>query len=335
MRHTTINDLAKLLNLSPSTVSRALRNHPDISNKTKDKVLAMAADTNYQPNLIAQSLQNRRSNNIGVIVPEIRNTFFSTVISGIEEVAYEAGYTIMVCQSADTYAREVLNTKALAANRVAGMLVSLSQETSDFSHLETVMSQGIPLVLFDRVAENLEASQVIVDDFTGAYNAAQHLIKQGYKRIAHLAGSQSLFVSRKRYEGYAAALINCGMEIKPEYVISGGYHEEDGKDGMKKLLQLKKIPDAVFAVNDPVALGAFLHIQDMGLKIPEDIALVGFSNNPNTRLVRPKLTTVNQPAFEIGQTAANLLLKSFSDKSVKHEIETVVLKTELVVRQSS
>ena len=180
MRHTTINDLARQLSLSPSTVSRALRDHPDISQKTKDKVLAMAADTNYQPNLIAQSLQNRRSNNIGVIVPEIRKTFFSTVISGVEEVAYQAGYIIMVCQSGDTCQQEVLNTRALGANRVAGMLVSTSLETTDSSHLKKVMAQGIPLVLFDRVIEQIEASKVIVDDFAGGYGAVRHLIKRGF-----------------------------------------------------------------------------------------------------------------------------------------------------------
>jgi DNA-binding LacI/PurR family transcriptional regulator len=335
MRHTTINDLAKLLKLSPSTVSRALRNHPDISRKTKNKVLAMAADTNYQPNLIAQSLQNRRSNNIGVIVPEIRNTFFSTAISGIEEVAYEAGYTIMVCQSGDTYEREVINTRALAANRVAGMLVSTSQETTDFSHLNTVMKQGIPLVLFDRVAEKIEASKVIVDDFAGAFGAVRHLIERGYQRIAHLAGTPTLYVSRKRREGYEAALQEFGRKLRPEYIITGGYHEEDGRAGAEKLLEQAIPPDAIFAINDPVALGAFLHLQDRGIAIPGKIGLVGFSNNPNTTLVRPRLTTVNQPAFEMGRTAAGMLLKSFKAGPKKQRIETIILKTELVVRESS
>jgi LacI family transcriptional regulator len=335
MRHTTINDLAKLLKLSPSTVSRALRDHPDISKETKEKVLAMAAHTSYQPNIIAQSLQNRRSNTIGVIVPEIRNTFFSTVISGIEEVAYQAGYIIVVCQSGDTYARESLNIKALAANRVAGMLVSTSQETTDFSHLRTAMAQGIPLVFFDRIPETIEASKVIVDDFEGAYGAVRHLIERGYKRIAHLAGTPTLYVSRKRNDGYRAALRNYNREIRPEYIITGGYHEEDGRAGAEKLLSLPEPPDAIFTINDPVAIGAFLHIQDRGMVIPEQIALVGFSNNPNTALVRPRLTTVNQPAFEIGRTAARLLLKSFYLAPEKQQIETIVLKTELIVRESS
>lgn len=335
MRHTTINDLAKLLKLSPSTVSRALRNHPDISQKTKDKVLAMAEEKNYQPNLIAQSLQNRRSNNIGVIVPEIRNTFFSTVISGIEEIAYEAGYTIMVCQSGDTYEREILNTRALAANRVAGMLVSISQETTDFSHLLTVMEQGIALVLFDRVAEHVPVSKVIVDDFNGAYKAVCHLIDQGYRRIAHIGGSPQLYVSRKRREGYEAALRDNDLEIRPEFIIGGGYHEEDGRIGVQKLLALPEAPDAIFTINDPVALGVFLYLREKGISIPGTIGLVGFSNNPNTALVQPRLTTVNQPAFEIGRTAARQLLKNLERGPEQQSTDTITLKTELVVRESS
>lgn len=335
MRHTTINDIARQLRLSPSTVSRALRDHPDISQKTKNRVLALATETNYQPNLIAQSLQTKRSNNIGVIVPEIRNTFFSTVISGIEEVAYDAGYTIMVCQSNDTYEREVINTRALAANRVAGMLVSMSQGTTDIEHFRTVMQQGIPLVLFDRVAEDLEVSKVIVDDFEGAYGAVSYLIGTGRRRIAHLAGSSSLYVSRKRREGYEAALMDHGLPLRPEYILGGGYHEEDGRYGMHQLLALQEVPDAVFTVNDPVAIGAFLHIREQGFSVPDDIALVGFSNNPNTALITPRLTTVNQPAFEIGRQAVSLLMKNFTPGHNPLPVETIILKTQLIIREST
>lgn len=335
MRPTTINDLAKQLKLSASTVSRALRDHPNISAKTKEAVVQAAAINNYQPNLIAQSLQNKRSNHIGVIVPEIRNAFFSTVISGIEEVAYQAGYTIMVCQSDDNHQREVLNTKALAANRVAGMLVAVSQQTVDKTHLKAVLSQGIPLVFFDRIIEDLDASKVVVDDFTGAYNAVIHLLEKGYRNIAHLAGSPSVYVGRKRREGYEAALREHGIDVKPDYILTGGFHEEDGELAARRLMQLTPHPDAIFAINDPVALGAFIYLIDKGIKIPEEIALVGFSNNPNTMLVRPRLTTVNQPAFEIGKCAAGLLLKQFKCEPEQRETETVVLKTDLIVRESS
>jgi len=335
MSHITITDLAKRLNLSPSTVSRALRDHPDISSTTKKRVQEMAENCHYQPNLIAQSLQNRRSNNIGVIVPEIRSTFFSTVISGIEEVTYEAGYTIMVCQSNDSYSREIINMQALAANRVAGILLSISQETTDYTHLKTVMNQGIPLVLFDRTVEGLDVSQVMVDDFKGAYKAVTHLIKQGRKKIAHLAGTPTLDVSRKRQEGYKAALKDHGLPVVEEYIISGGFNEKDGLKGAKILWSLDNRPDALFAINDPVALGAHMYFQDNHIAIPAEVALVGFSNNPNTLLVRPRLTTVNQPAFTIGQSAAKMMLAQLNPKNESKNRQTVVLKTRLIVRDSS
>ena len=335
MRHITINDLAKRLKLSASTVSRALRDHPDISKKTKARVRAVAAKTNYQPNLIAQSLQTRRSNNIGVIVPEIRNTFFSTVISGVEEVAYEAGYTIMVCQSNDTYIRETINTRALAANRVAGMLASISQETHDYKHFKMIMAQGIPLVLFDRIVEDLEVSKVVVDDFNGAYSAVSYLIRQGRKRIAHIGGRNQLYVSRKRREGFEAALKDNNMSPDPQYIVTGGYHEEDGRAAAQELCGLAAPPDAVFAINDPVALGAYMHFRNSGIEIPEEIALIGFSNNPNTTLIRPRLTTVSQPAFEMGKVAAALLLKKLGSSSITSSAETVVLKTKLLIRESA
>jgi LacI family transcriptional regulator len=334
MRHVTINDLARRLNLSASTVSRALRDHPDISEQTKDRVRAIAAKTNYQPNLIAQSLQTSRSNNIGVIVPEIRNSFFSTVISGIEDLAYESGYTIMVCQSDDTFERETINTRALAANRVAGMLVSVSQETADFTHLRQVLSQGVPIVLFDRVVDEIDAPKVVVDDYNGAFQAVTHLIETGRKRIAHLTSAGSLYVAEKRREGYEAALNAHGMEVRPEYIIEGGCHEEDGREGARRLLNLEEPPDGIFAINDPVALGALLYLQDNQVKVPEQVGLVGFSDNPNAVLVRPALTTINQPAYDIGKTAASLLLDILAGETIEHS-KTITLQTRLVVRGST
>ncbi len=334
MRHVTINDLARRLNLSASTVSRALRDHPDISEQTKERVRAIAAKTNYQPNLIAQSLQTRRSNNIGVIVPEIRNSFFSTVISGIEDLAYESGYTIMVCQSDDTFERETINTRALAANRVAGMLVSVSQESEDFTHLKQVLAQGVPIVLFDRVVDEIDAPKVVVDDSNGAFQAVTHLIETGRKRIAHLTTAGSLYVGGKRREGYEAALNAHGMEVRPEYIIEGGCHEEDGREGARRLLNLEEPPDGIFAINDPVALGALLYLQDNRVKVPEQVGLVGFSDNPNAILVRPALTTINQPAYDIGKTAASLLLDILAGETFEHS-KTITLETRLVVRGST
>ena len=334
MAQITIKDIAQRLNISPSTVSRALRGHPDISQKTRERVTAFAAKHNYQPNQIAKSLQTRRTSTLGVIVPEIRHYFFSAVISGIEAVAYDAGFAIMVCQSNDTMEREILNTQVLASHRVAGMLVSVSQETASFEHLEAVRQQGIPMVFFDRVVKSLGASTVVVDDADGAYNAVTHLIGRGYKRIAHLAGTQAISVARYRLEGYRRALMDHGMEMDKKLVVYGGFHEQNGQEGAAELLTQEEPPDAIFCVNDPVAIGAFMYCREIGKRIPEDVALVGFSNNPVTALVDPPLTTVDQPAFEIGAEAANMLLEQF-DREEPPEAETRTLKTTLVVRRST
>ena len=294
----------------------------------------MATEFNYQPNLIAKSLQTRRTNTIGVIVPEIRHNFFSSAISGIEEAAYLEGYTIMVCQSNDTYDREVINTTALVANRVDGMLVSVSQETTDVAHLKRVMNQGIPLVLFDRVSD-MGASMVVVDDRDGAYAAVAHCIERGYRRIAHIAGTQHLYISRERLAGYEGALRDHGLPIDPSLIVTGGCQESDGRAGVKALLGLTDPPDAIFTVNDPVAIGAYIYLKEAGLRIPEDVALVGFSNNPISALIEPPLTTVSQPAFEMGKAAAALLLKQLADEDQKFVPVTKVLKTELIVRKST
>jgi LacI family transcriptional regulator len=331
----TIKDLARKLGVSPSTVSRALSDHPDISPATKRRVVEAAQKYHYHPNQIAQSLQKKRSSTIGVIVPEIRHNFFSTVISGIEEVAYESGYTIMVCQSNETLAREVLNTQALVANRVAGLLIAISTETSRWDHLENVLARGVPLVQFDRVAESLDTSKVVIDDYRAAYEAVVHLIDSGYRRIGHFSGREVIAMDRHRCRGYLDALADHGLACDRRFLIRGGYREEDGRAAVERLLDLKELPDAILAVNDPVAVGAFVRLKEAGVRIPEDVALVGFSDTPAAALIDPALTTVYQPAFEMGRTAASLLLEQLTAEGGSVEMKTVVLPTELRVRGSS
>lgn len=331
----TIKDLARKLGISPSTVSRALRDHPDISEATKRRVTEAAREHNYQPNQLAQSLQKKRSNTIGVIVPEIRHHFFSTVISGIEEVAYEHGFTIMVCQSHETLAREVINTQALVSNRVAGLLVAISSETTEYDHLDNVIRQGVPLVQFDRVVEELETSKVTVDDYAAAYDAVCHLIKEGYRRIGHVAGQEGIALNRHRFEGYRDALRDNGLIYEEKFHLHGGYREEDGREGARQYLAMDELPEAILAINDPVAVGLFDEFKKAGVRIPEDVALVGFSDTPAAALIEPALTTVYQPAFEMGRTAAMLLMKHFSEETANILPETVVLDTKLLVRGSS
>lgn len=335
MPNITIKDLAKRLNLAVSTVSRALRDHPDISEDTKKRVQDMAAECNYQPNIIAQSLQNKRTNIIGVILPEIRHNFFSSAISGIEETAYKNGYAIMVCQSHETYEREVLNARTLAGQRVAGIIMSLAMETKDYKHLEQIQKQGVALVLFDRVADEVEACKVVVDDYAGAREAVTHLIRKGYKRIAHLGGPLHEYVSRNRFAGYQKALEEHEIAYDHTLVVTGGFHEHDGRSGIARLLKLPTPPDAVFTVNDPVAIGAYTFLKDIGLNIPNDIALVGFSNNPISAMIDPPLTTVNQPATEMGRIAARLMLKQLEASGKPFAPVTRVLKTDLVIRSSA
>lgn len=330
----TIKDIAKKLNISPSTVSRALRDHPDISAKTKEMVNSLAEELDYQPDSIAQSLKKRKTNLIGVIVPEIKHYFFSTAISGIEEVAYRAGYAIIVSQSNESYDRECVNVRALISNRVAGLLISIAQTTENSDHFKLLERQGIPFVFFDRVCEDIEASKVVVDDFNGAFNAVEHLINSGYKRIAHLAGPKHLSISQQRLDGYLSALKKHKIPYDKNLVVYGGLNEEDGIIGFQKLLQLDHLPDALFAVNDPVAIGAFEKIKEHGLEIPEDMALVGFSNNPISSLIEPSLTTVEQPAYEIGKRAAELLIEQikFGESFIMRKD---MLKTKLIVRDST
>jgi LacI family transcriptional regulator len=335
MAPATIKDLARELKLSPSTVSRALRDHPDISPRTKKLVISLADKLDYHPDSIAQSLQTKKTKTIGVIVPEIKQPFFASVINGIEELAYAAGYTIIVCQSNETADREVLVTRSLGSHRVAGLLVSLSRSTENLDHFKVLQRRGVPIVFFDRVSNDIEASKVVVDDYKGAYDAVRHLIECGYRRIAHLAGPENLSISKFRLKGYRDALEENNLLFDESMVVYGGLDDTDGIVGFQKLLNLETLPDAIFAVNDPVATGAFVTIKEHGMKIPDDIALAGFSNTYMTSLLDPPLTTVEQPSYEIGKTAAQLLMEQINSDDDNFVPKFVVLNTHLIVRGST
>lgn len=334
MKPSTITDIAKKLGISASTVSRALNDHPDISIETKKKVKKLAKELNYRPNPIARSLKSNRTTTIGVIVPEIKHDFFSSAISGIEQVAYSLGYTIILCQSNESYEREVVNTNLLLHHRVAGLIVSISQNTKQSDHFKDVVEKGVPLVFFDRTCEDIDTYKVVIDDMKSAYNAVSYLIKKGYKKIAHFGGPIGLDICKKRMQGYVEALTQNGLSVNNELIKYGGLHEQDGYDSMNYLLEKNIIPDAIFAVNDPVAIGAFQRIKEAGLRIPEDVAIVGFSNNKITSLVDPPLTTVNQPSFEMGKKAAEILINLIENKNIGDSKE-IVLNAELIIRAST
>lgn len=337
-RQVTLADIARELNISTATVSRALKGYPDISPETKKKVKAMAKTLNYRPNTLAAGLRNRESKVIGVIIPEIVNHFFSGVIKGIMQVAYESDYRVMLCQSDESYDKEVADARALLASRVDGILVSLAHETHQFEHLREFQDLGIPLVLFDKVTDELECSKVIVDDHAGAFQAVEHLINNGYHRIAHFAGPQSASTSFKRLRGYIDALKAHKIPINESWIY---YCEditiEEGANFALDVMSSSAPPEAIFTVNDAVAIGAMNALKKKGYKIPEDVAFVGFSNWMVSSVIDPPLSSVAQPSFEMGKIAAKILLQEIASEKeadkITHEIFT--LKTSLEIRTSS
>jgi DNA-binding LacI/PurR family transcriptional regulator len=333
MRHSTIIDVAKKLKISPSTVSRALNDHPDIKDETKEKVRKAAKELRYSPNTIAQSLKKSQTRTLGVLVPEIKHDFFSSAISGIEEVAYHSGYTIILCQSNESFEREVINTNLLIHQRVAGVIVSISQNTKSGEHFNDLLRRKIPLVFFDRACEGVRASRVEIDDYKSAFDAVTYLIERGYKKIAHFAGPKELGICSKRRNGYVDALKKKGLPCLTEFIRYGGLHEQDGYTSMNYLIESNTIPDAIFAVNDPVAIGAYQRIREAKLKIPDDIAILGFSNNKITSMVDPQMTTVDQPSFEMGRKAAEILINTVENGLT--EPENLVLDANLIIRDST
>ena len=332
---TTIKDIARELGISPSTVSRALKDHFEISQETKDAVKRVAKELNYQPNSLALSLRYSKSNTIGVIVPEIVHFFFSTIISGIEDIAQSRGYNVIITQSNESLEREVMNIQTLFNNRVDGVVVSLSKESYDHSHFEAMMLKGLPIVFFDRVAEDLDSSKVTVDDFMGGYQATQHLINQGYKRIAHLAGPSGLDITNDRMDGYRKAHEEAGMEVDEELIIMDqASNESEAYTAIFDLLKSKN-PDGLFASNDLAAMGAIKAAQKYGKNVPIDFGVVGFSNWQFTALTNPSISTIEQPGFEMGQHAAELLLKQIDGGDDDVPFESIKLPTSLVARESS
>lgn len=334
----TIKDIAKALGLSASTVSRALRDSYQISADTKKMVLEYAEKISYRPNPIAQGLKERRTRAIGIVASEIANTFFSQAINGIESVAYSNGYQVIISQSHESYEREVMNIEHLSARSVDGLLVSLSNETKDIKHLSTLYNRGLPIVFFDRVSDEINTHKVVVDNEEGAFKITEHLIKNGCKQIAHVTNAPSLSITRERLTGYQAALKKYGIPFYDglvQYCFHGGMLEDEIKCAIKSLLQLPKKPDAILAASDRLTNGCLTELSRLKIAIPKQIALAGFTNTNMAHLFNPPLTTIHQPAFEMGKAATELLLKMIESKRPVTDFETTVLQTELIIRESS
>ena len=330
----TIKDIAKELGISASTVSRALKDHPDISSKTKEAVNELAKKWHYKPNAVALSLRHSKTNIIGVIVPEIVHHFFSSVISGIEEIAHKAGYNVMMFQSNESYDRELANVQALLSSRVDGVLVSMSKETKDYSHFKELRDNGIPIVFFDRICNELSSDNVIVDDFAGAFAAVEHLINIGCKRIAHLSAPQHMLLGQNRQKGYKQALLKHKIHVDENLIIKCDSYDEAILK-MPDLLSLPEPPDGIFAVNELTAAGALSAVKKDGFRVPEDISIVGFTDGLVSRVTDPTLTTLEQHGFDVGLKATELLVERITEGDMEYEPVTKVVKTNLIVRGST
>jgi len=331
----TIHDIARKLNITASTVSRALKDHPRISSETKKAVHKTAQKLNYQPNHIAAALRNGKSNILGIIVPTADRSFFSSVVRGIEEIANKSRYNVMICQTHDNYEKEVATVEALLNARVDGIIASHAKDTSNFDHFLKVKERGIPLILFDRSNDEIEVSNVVIDDFLGAYKATEHLIQQGCQRIAHFTNTRKISIFKERLRGYREALLDNGLKYDESMVIESNLQLEDGRNSMIRLLNEKEIPDGIFSASALSILGAMQVLKERNIKVPNEVALVGFSNEAFTSFTEPSLTTVEQHSMRIGNAAAQIFLEEVSSTQKKFIPQKIVLKPELIVRQSS
>jgi DNA-binding LacI/PurR family transcriptional regulator len=329
----TIKDIARELGISPSTVSKALKEHPDISPATKKAVRELVIKWNYKPDPIALSLLSGQSKIIGVIIPEIVHYFFSTVISGIEDLAYDSGYHVMFCQSNETYDREVKAVQTLLSSRVDGILVSVAKVTENYDHFRKIIEDRIPLVFFDRICDEIETDRVIVDDEEGAYEAVKHLINIGCKNIVHLSGPLNVNIGKNRKNGYINALKDQNIPVLEENIINCDTSGEAARI-VPGLLNRKVKPDGIFAVNDLTAAEAMKIIKQSGYKVPGDVAIVGFTSGMISDITDPSLTSVEQHGYIIGKEAVKLLIERI-ERTKDMPFQTKIIKTELVIKGST
>ena len=330
---TTIKEIAILLGISTSTVSRALRGLPDIKLETRNAVARVAEELDYQPNQLAKNLVKNSTKTIGVVVPGLNFYFFSSVLISIEEAALQAGYSVMICQTHESYLREVNQIENLVNSRVEGLIISLARDTTHYEHIERLIRKKIPVVLFDRHSKELNISKVIVDNIKAAFEATEHLIQRGCKRLACLAGPLNLLISNERVQGFKNALEKYNLPFYPEYVSHGDFSKEHSMLQAFNLMNLPNPPDGILTISDRIGFATLHALKQRGIKIPEDIAMVSFNNEPFCNYFTPSVSSVSQPIQEMGKEAVNLLLKQIKNESPIPE--TIMLKTQLVVRESS
>jgi len=334
-KEVTIYDIAENLSISSATVSRALQNDPRVKKATRIKVSEAAEKMGYRYNAFAAKLRRQHTKTIGVILHELKSNFITSVLAGIEKVTAAAGYDIIIAHSNETVEKEEANALNLFHKRVDGLIASLAFTTKKLDHFKPFINKNIPVIFFDRVDETSSLPKVIIDNYKSAYNATKHLIEQGCKKIAHLTANLNRNVYARRFEGYKKALDDHGIEFNEEWLMVFDLTEEAGIAAAEKLLAFKDRPDGVFGTNDFVVSVCMLALKEKGIKIPEDIAFVGFNNDAISKLVSPKLTTINYPGTYMGEVAARNLIDHLTGITKVGQADTIIISSELIIRASS
>ena len=333
-KEVTIYDVAKMLNVSPSTVSRGLKNHPHIRKETKKNIIAMAKEMGYQQNKFASNLRQKHTNTIGVVVPKLDSYFMATVISGIEKITAQNGYGLIISQSQESWKKEISCISTLFNSRVDGLLVSLAFDTKNLEHFNILLNKDIPVVFFDRVTDCNGCISIVIDNYKAGYEATSHLIEQGCKRIVHIGGNLLRNVYSERFRGYKQALTDNKIEFEQNLIVICDMSGQASTDAAKKILKMLPRPDGIFTSNDTTAVATMVELERAGVIIPDEIAVVGFNNDPISQVIRPNLTTVDYPARQIGEIAATSLINKLKN-SESANFSTIILKHDLICRQSS
>jgi LacI family transcriptional regulator len=333
-RDVTIYDIAEALNLSPATVSRGLKNHPAIKKDTKKRITEKARELGYQQNLFASNLRRNKTNTLGLIVPRLNSYFMSTVIAGIEKVANEAGYNLLISQSLESVKKEMVNVTTLYNSRVDGLLVSLSYDSEDLSHFDLFRDKKIPVIFFDRGYENPYSTNIVIDNYKAGYEVTQHLIDQGCKKIAHVTANLNCSVYADRYNGFRDALIKNKIPVDKNHLFITNLTEDAGINVARSIIEMRVKPDGIFATNDSCAVSCIRELKAAGVSIPGEIAIVGFNDDPLSKVIEPNLTTVHYPGQEMGEVAASMLIRRLG-KTDGTTLNKIVLNHKLIIRQSS
>lgn len=333
-REVTIYDVAKALNISPSTVSRGLKNHPHIRKETVIRIKAAADQMGYRPNNFASSLRLKHTNTLGLLVPRLNSYFMSTVIAGIEKITNENGFGLIISTSQETEKQEISGVNTLFKSRVDGLMVSLASDTLDLGHFNVLLNKNIPVIFFDRVAKCPGCMSVVIDNVKAGYEITSHLTEQGCKRIVHINGNLRRNVYSDRLEGYKKALGDAGLAYDEKLVIMSDLSREAAAGSVERILRMNPMPDAIFTSNDTTAVQVMMGLQQAGIRIPEDICVAGFNNEPVSKVVKPNLTTVDYPAEVIGEIVANALIMTLQNKR-QNKLNTIIVDHKLIVRDST